>query len=71
MRVTSQEHLVSTKDSSTPSKEIVSMIDSICDSSTNILDNVGFCVCDLAESAANRVEQITLIRLEHLLREVG
>ncbi len=67
MRVTPQEHLVSTinsmittnkqvnKDSSTPSKERVSMIDSICDSSTNILDSVGFCVCDLAESAANRV----------------
>ncbi len=80
MRVTSQEHLISTinsmittnkqvnKDSLTHSKERVSMIDSICDSSTNILDSVDFCVCDLVELAANWVGQIMLIRLIRLER---
>ncbi len=46
------------------------VVTQVCDSTAQLLDSVGTCVCDLAKSSATLLGQVTLIRRENILRQV-
>ncbi len=59
------------QDVEVPAVEKVGVIESICDSATQLLDSVGTCVCDMAKSSATLLGQTTMIRREHVLQQIG